>query len=106
LLNQRRAWGCAQAKKISEIHAAAQAELGMVVPGLLPAMASLPALPRGLAPGQAQDVDLFPAFKGGGVHARFCWCCAWPLLLASTPKVVVGTSAACPLRFIQFSTLL
>ncbi len=42
----------------------------MVVPGLLPAMASLPALPRGLAPGQAQDVDLFPAFKGGGVHAR------------------------------------
>ncbi|KAK9827674.1 hypothetical protein WJX81_006915 [Elliptochloris bilobata] len=54
-----------QAKKISEIHAAAQAELGMVVPGLLPSMAALPALPRGLTPGQAQDVELFPAFKGG-----------------------------------------
>ncbi len=80
----------------------------MVVPGLLPAMASLPALPRGLAPGQAQDVDLFPAFKGGGVHARICWRCASPLLLASTPKVVVGNSAACPLRFcsLHFTLLL
>ena len=56
----------AQAKKISEIHAAAQAELGMVVPGLLPALAALPALPGVIAPGQAKDVELFPAFKGGG----------------------------------------
>ncbi len=59
-----------QAKKISEIHAAAQAELGMVVPGLLPSLAALPALPRGLAPGQAADVELFPAFKGGGARPR------------------------------------
>lgn len=55
-----------QAKKLDEIHAEAHAELGMM-PAL--AMASLPPLP-GLAqlgparPAAAEEVDLFPAFKG------------------------------------------
>lgn len=56
-----------QAKKLDEIHAEAHAELGMM-PAL--AMASLPPLPglAQLGPARpaaaAEEVDLFPAFKG------------------------------------------
>ncbi|EIE25379.1 hypothetical protein COCSUDRAFT_46693 [Coccomyxa subellipsoidea C-169] len=53
-----------EAKKISEIHAAAHAELGMIPSAVLPGLAPLPAHSRGAVPGLADDVELFPAFKG------------------------------------------
>lgn len=52
-----------EAKKISEIHAAAHAELGMIPSGIMPGLAPLPAHSRGAVPGLADDVELFPAFK-------------------------------------------
>lgn len=55
-----------EAKKISEIHAAAHAELGMIPSAVLPGLAPLPAHSRGAVPGLADDVELFPAFKGDG----------------------------------------
>ncbi|BDA41688.1 Eukaryotic translation initiation factor isoform 4G-1 [Coccomyxa sp. Obi] len=53
-----------EAKKISEIHAAAHAELGMIPAAVLPGLAPLPAHSRAAVPGLADDVELFPAFKG------------------------------------------
>ena len=49
-----------QAKTIEEIRAEAHAELGMMPATLIPALESLSALPR-----QADEVELFPSFKGG-----------------------------------------
>ena len=54
-----------EAKKISEIHAAAHAELGMI-PSMMPGLAPLPAQARGGLPGLKEDVELFPAFKTDG----------------------------------------
>lgn len=59
-----------EAKKISEIHAAAHAELGMIPAAVLPGLAPLPAHSRAAVPGLADDVELFPAFKGDG--ERLC----------------------------------
>jgi len=53
-----------QAKKLADVHADAAAELGLLPPTLLPALASLPALPRGTLAAPGDDVDLFPAFRG------------------------------------------
>lgn len=50
-----------QAKTIEEIHAEAHAELGMMPATLIPALESLSALPRQAA----DEVELFPSFKGG-----------------------------------------
>lgn len=61
-----------EAKKISEIHAAAHAELGMIPAAVLPGLAPLPAHSRAAVPGLADDVELFPAFKGDG--ERLCAC--------------------------------
>jgi translation initiation factor 4G len=55
-----------EAKKISEIHAAAHAELGMIPAAVMPGLGPLPALSRGAAPGLTSDAELFPAFKGDG----------------------------------------
>lgn len=80
-----------EAKKISEIHAAAHAELGMM-PTVMPGLAPLPALSRGAAPGMASDMELFPAFKGDGAPcscqqscpdaALLCLCGSAVLLLS------------------------
>lgn len=55
-----------QAKKISEVHAAAHAELGMV-PAMMPGLAPLPTQVRAGVPGMGEDVELFPAFKTDGM---------------------------------------
>ena len=58
-----------EAKKISEIHAAAHAELGMMPAAMMPGLAPLPVQARAGVPGMGQDVELFPAFKtDGGPH--------------------------------------
>ena len=56
-----------EAKKISEIHAAAHAELGMMPTAMMPGLAPLPVQARAGVPGMGQDVELFPAFKTDGV---------------------------------------
>ena len=56
-----------EAKKISEIHAAAHAELGMIPAAMMPGLAPLPAQVRAGVPGLGEDVELFPAFKTDGV---------------------------------------
>ena len=58
-----------EAKKISEIHAAAHAELGMI-PAMMPGLAPLPAQARGGLPGLKEDVELFPAFKTDGAQSH------------------------------------
>lgn len=56
-----------EAKKISEIHAAAHAELGMMPAAMMPGLAPLPAQVRAGVPGLGgNDVELFPAFKTDG----------------------------------------
>lgn len=56
-----------EAKKISEIHAAAHAELGMIPAAMMPGLAPLPAQVRAGVPGLGgDDVELFPAFKTDG----------------------------------------
>lgn len=60
-----------EAKKISEIHAAAHAELGMIPTAVMPGLAPLPSHSRGAVPGLADDVELFPAFKGDGAQRIF-----------------------------------
>ena len=50
-----------QAKTIEEIHAEARTELGMPSATIIPALESLSALPRQAA----DEVELFPSFKGG-----------------------------------------
>ena len=57
-----------QAKTIEEIHAEAHAELGMMPATLIPALESLSALPRQAA----DEVELFPSFKGGMVFFHLC----------------------------------
>ena len=61
-----------EAKKISEIHAAAHAELGMLPPKLTPGLLPLPGLARGAQPGlpAADDAALFPAFKSDSAFYR------------------------------------
>jgi len=95
-----------QAKKLEDVRAEARAELGMVaVPDLvLPALAaSLPALPSGSlasagpggggggadgGPGE-EEVDLFPAFKGGDDG----WAAVGSQLATATVKDVPVSSA-------------
>ena len=55
-----------QAKKIDEIHAEAHAELGMVPTATLPLFQALPALPASVVGPREEDIELFPAFRGGG----------------------------------------
>ena len=55
-----------QAKKIDEIHAEAHAELGMVPTTNLPLFQALPALPAAVVGPSTRDIELFPAFRGGG----------------------------------------
>ncbi len=59
-----------EAKKISEIHAAAHAELGMIPAAMMPGLAPLPVQARAGVPGMGQDVELFPAFKTDGAPPR------------------------------------
>jgi hypothetical protein len=55
-----------QAKKLADVHKEARAELGMLPASMMPTMQSLPALPRGTLAAPAEEVELFPAFKGAG----------------------------------------
>ncbi len=59
-----------EAKKISEIHAAAHAELGIMPAKLAPGFVPLPGLARGAAPGLpgAEEAALFPAFKSNSAQ--------------------------------------
>lgn len=59
-----------EAKKISEIHAAAHAELGMMPAAMMPGLAPLPVQARAGVPGLGQDVELFPAFKTDGASPQ------------------------------------
>lgn len=65
----------AQAKTLTEIHAEAHAELGMVPTTMmapLPGLQGLPALQQPLAGLRHEEVELFPAFKHSGVCLRLC----------------------------------
>lgn len=65
-----------EAKKISEIHAAAHAELGMMPAAMMPGLAPLPAQARGGVPGMGEEVELFPAFKTDGALSFSSLSCA------------------------------
>ena len=58
-----------QAKKIEEIHAEAHAELGMVPSLMQPLLSRFP-LPAAAIGLKEEEVDLFPAFRGGGASFR------------------------------------
>ena len=57
-----------QAKKITEIHAEAHAELGMVPATMMASLQTLPAMQTILPGLRNEEIELFPAFKhsGGG----------------------------------------
>ena len=55
-----------QAKKITEIHAEAHAELGMVPTSMMANLQALPALQQALPGLRNDEIELFPAFKHSG----------------------------------------
>lgn len=63
---------CLQAKKITEIHAEAHAELGMVPASMMASLQALPAMQSALPGLQQEEIELFPAFKHSGEPSNAC----------------------------------
>ena len=82
-----------EAKKISEIHAAAHAELGMTPVTMMPGLAPLPVQARAGVPGMGQDVELFPAFKTDGASHTIYIVPPPPLLYPSAPPASLSRRA-------------